>query len=140
MADDTPPPFDPVRHRRGGRKPKAEPDRHSCVLRVRITPEKYWQLSARALEASMSLSAYARATFEDNPVQVRVSPLPPVEVMRELRIMGNNLNQALQEARIHGFSEQRIQALEQAAATISSELGRVMEPVFAASWADLEPG
>lgn len=87
----------------------------------------------------MSLSAYARATFEDNPVKVRVSPLPPIEVWRELRMMGINLNQALQEARTHGFSEERQAALEEAARTISTELGRLMEPVHNASWADLKP-
>lgn len=140
MTDDnTAPKFDPIKHRRGGRPRKAEPDRHSCVLRIRITPEKYLLLSGRADEAGMSLSAYARATFEDNPVKVRVSPLPPIEVWRELRMMGINLNQALQEARTHGFSEERQAALEEAARTISTELGRLMEPVHNASWADLKP-
>lgn len=87
----------------------------------------------------MSLSAYARATFEDNPVKVRVSPLPPTAVWRELRIMGINLNQALQEGRLHGFSEERQAALEEAARAISNELGRLMEPVHKASWSELEP-
>jgi hypothetical protein len=120
------PPFDPIRHRRGGRKRKPENDRASCVLRIRITTEKYWQFFARAAEANMTLSAYGRATFENNPVRVRVVPGAPAEVMRELRIMGRNLWQAIEDGRRYGFSDRERQALELAAETISNELRRLL--------------
>lgn len=128
MTDDPAPKFDPIRHRRGGRKRKAEPDRHSCVLRVRITPEKYMQLSARADEAFMSLSAYARATFEDNPVRVRVVQGAPPEVVVQLRIMGRNIRQALEDRR-YNFTDEERRKLMTAAETISSELRRLLHGV-----------
>lgn len=120
------PKFDPIRHRRGGRRPKPERERHSCVLRIRVTPEQYWQFLARAADAHMSLSAYARATFEDNPVKVQVVQGAPPEVVVQLRIMGRNLWQAIEEGRQRGFPPSVMQALETTSRTIGSELRRLL--------------
>ena len=76
----------------------------------------------------MSLSAYARATFEDNPVRVRVVQGAPPEVVVQLRIMGRNIRQALEDRR-YNFTDEERRKLMTAAETISSELRRLLHGV-----------
>lgn len=131
---DTPPSFDPVRHRRGGRPRKAEDERHSEVLKIRITPDALAKLTAQAEAAGLSVSEYGRATIENNPVRVTVSQTAPPEVVQQLRIMGGNLRQALEEGRRGHFRDPATEAaLTTAAQTISAELRRMLHGILDAT-------
>jgi Mobilization protein NikA len=127
-----PPKFDPIRHRRGGRPRKAADKRRGTVIRVRLTLEEWAKVEARAAETRLSLSDYIRTVMYGEQLTIKIAPVPPPEVMRQLRIMGRNLWQAIEEGRRLGFSEARQRALEEAAATIGREMRRLLEPVFAA--------
>jgi hypothetical protein len=120
--DDTPPKFDPIRHRRGGRPRKPGDKRLGFRVNFRITPEQWAKGEARAAEAGLSLSAYSRASFNGDTVRIVVTQGPPPETLYQLRIMGNNLKQALHEARRGDFSAETETKVMQALDAINAEL------------------
>lgn len=122
MNEAAAPLFDPVRHRRGGRPRKAPEALHGQLVVFRVTPEQKARAEAKAAEAGLSLSEYGRRLFTGESLTIEVAPIPPPEIIRQLRMMGNNLNQALHEARQRGFAEAERQALEQAVRSVSVEL------------------
>lgn len=127
MNDPAPPPFDPVRHRRGGRPRKPQEARQDGILSVRLPRDAHAALTARAAASGLSLADFSRAALEGNPVRVTVSQTAPPEVIRQLRIMGGNLRQALELAREGRYIRPSTEAaLEEAARTISAELRRLL--------------
>ena len=124
---DSPPPFDPIRHRRGGRKRKPEDKRLCEIVKIRITPEKLAEMKARADEVCMSLSEYGRATFENNPVRVTVAQRAPPEVIREMRIMSNDVKEVIRLARLGTFDTPELEAAAVAAMqAIATEFRRLL--------------
>jgi hypothetical protein len=121
MAD-TPPKFDPIRHRRGGRPRKPEHQRRDTVVRVRMNTEEFSRIEARAAAADLSLSAYSRASFSGDTVRIVVTQSAPPEIVHQLRGMGNNLKQALHEARRGNFSSETETRVTQALDAINAEL------------------
>ena len=116
------PQFDPIRHRRGGRPRKAANERRAHQLNIRLTPDEWADGEARAAAAGLSLCEYGRLVLSDRALSIEVAPVPPPEIVRQLRALGHNLDQALHEARRMGFSDVARRALEQAARTVSTEL------------------
>ena len=120
-------PFDPVRHRRGGRRPKAAAERRDVFIRVRVTTGQLAAITARAAAAGLSLADYGRAALDGKAVQVTVSRTAPPEVLRQLRIMGGNLRQALEEGRRGNFGDPATEAaLTDAARVVAAELRRLL--------------
>ena len=121
------PPFDPVRHRRGGRRRKPEGERRDIGIRVRLSPEELAGAKERAKAAGMSMAAFGRAALNNTPISLTVVKEAPPEIVFQLRAMGNNLNQALYEARAGNFTDPNTEAaLVAAAQTIASELRTVL--------------
>ena len=104
------PPFDPVRHRR-----------------VRLSPEELTAAKERAKAAGMTMAAFGRASLNNALIRVTVVKEAPPEIVFQLRAMGNNLNQALYEARAGNFANPSTEAaLLAAAQTIAAELRTVL--------------
>jgi hypothetical protein len=116
------PKFDPIRHRRGGRPRKPDHERHGRYVSFWMTDEQRERGEAKAAEAGLSISEYGRAVFSGGTLTIEVASVPPPELMQELRVIGRNLWQAIEDARRNHFSEAERRALEQAAAVISTEL------------------
>jgi hypothetical protein len=114
--------FDPIRHRRGGRPRKPEQERHGRYVSFWVTEEQRARGEAKAAEAGLSLSEYGRAVFSGDALTIEVAPMPPPELVRELRMIGRNLWQAIEDARRNHFAEAERRALERVAAVISTEL------------------
>jgi hypothetical protein len=121
-VDDAPPKFDPIRHRRGGRPRKPEHERYGCNVSFWLSPEQRAKGEARAAEAGLSLSAYSRASFTGDTVRVVVTRGAPPELLRQLRLIGNNLKQALHEARRGNFTSETETRVMQALDAINAEL------------------
>lgn len=75
----------------------------------------------------MSLSAFARAALGSTPIYVTMVQEAPPEIVHQLRMMGNNLNQALADARRGSFARPDTEAaLIAAAQIIAAELRTVL--------------
>jgi hypothetical protein len=121
-VDDPPPTFDPIRNRRGGRPRKPDHERHGYRVRFRVTPEQWAKGEARAAEAGLSLAAYSRASFTGDTVRIVVTQGAPPELLRQFRLIGNNLKQALHEARLGNFSSETETKIMQVLDAINAEL------------------
>src|SRR5437773_2055098 len=77
--------------------------RRGRLIGIRVTPDEFAGVEARAAAAGLSLSAYGRAAFSGDSVRVIMSQSAPPEIIRQLRYMGNNVKQALHEARTGNF-------------------------------------
>ena len=123
---DTPPPFDPVRHRRGGRRPKDEAERRDLLIQVRVSPKERDRAAVAAAAAGLTLSQYTRAAF-NGAIVITVSQTAPPEVLRQLRLLNLNMNQILHQSRLGVFSAPDLEAAAvEAMRTVSGELRRLI--------------
>ena len=116
------PPFDPIRHRRGGRPRKAPDERHGRFLGCWATPELAARIEAKAAAAGISLSEYMRLVLDGEGLTIEVVQAAPPAVLRQLRVMRNNVKQTLFEAQRGTFSPEVEAAALQALQVIHSEL------------------
>lgn len=73
-------------------RPRSSRGPRSVIIRTRVTPEEVTWLDQRAMCLGLSLSAYTRQVILD-----RKLPPPPLtrEALNELRVIGNELDQAV---------------------------------------------
>ena len=122
MSEAAAPKFDPLRHRRGGRPRKPPQERRVYRINLRLTPEEWAQGEARAAEAGLSITEYGRLLFTQTTLTIETAPVPPPETLRQLRLMGNSLRQAIAVVQAHGFTQQTQREIEEAARAVSTGL------------------
>ena len=87
---------------RKGRPTISTTERRSELVKFRATPEEDAAITGRAAEANLTVSEYCRAAALGLPIIVH-RDATPMEVIAQLRRIGNNLNQVLREARFNNF-------------------------------------
>ena len=123
--DATAPPFDPIRHRRGGRPAKPDAQRRDIRLQVRISPQEHDTAKALIATTGLSLSEFVRRAFEGS-VEIVTAQTAPPELLRQLRVLNNHMNQLLHEARRAPDALPKLEAAAiDAMQTVNAEL-RVM--------------
>jgi hypothetical protein len=75
------------------RPSKAEENRRSTILKVRVTPGEYDTLKRDATRAGQTVSEITRRKVLNTSVTVRTTRSLPVEAYTELKKIGVNLNQ-----------------------------------------------
>lgn len=119
------PPFDPIRHRRGGRPRKTVDGLHE-IIPARFTHDEAARIRAAAAQAGVSSSAIVRAAFNNAELRLIVMRTAAPEVVQQLRYMGNNVRQTLFEARRGTFGPEVEAEARQALQVIYSELGPLL--------------
>lgn len=87
---------------RKGRPTISTADKRSEVVKFRASPDEQTAIEGRAAEAKLTVSEYCRAASLGLPIIVH-RDATPMEVIAQLRRIGNNLNQVLREARFNNF-------------------------------------
>lgn len=117
----TPPPA------RIGRPRLAADERRTDALRVRLTPDERAHIEARAAQAGLPLSEFARRAITG----AKIAPPPtgeavPPALLAELGRIGNNVNQIAHAANIgrelRGLAEITLADLRELVAVITSKL------------------
>lgn len=86
----------------GGRPPKAINERRRYQVNVKLATEDYYNLKVKAQNAQMPINDYVRSCIRNNIIKPRISPEENI-LIRDLRNMGNNLNQIAKKANQAGF-------------------------------------
>ena len=86
----------------GGRPPKPLNEKRKYQVNVKLKTEDYYILKSKALAAQMPINDYVRSCIKNNIVKPRISPEENV-LIRDLRNMGNNLNQIAKRANQAGY-------------------------------------
>jgi hypothetical protein len=124
---DTPPPFDPVRHRRGGRPLLPDGERYSEKLYFRLTLDELDAVKARAEDARQSVSEFARRMVRDGKVKVTYSRHCDPRLWVEVHLMLYKLKDCLNAAEQQGFPPETVEAIKEA----SREAGAYMRVLMA---------
>ena len=113
---------DPRVHPGRGGRPRKGSDGLCEIIPARFTADEAARIRAAAAGAGVSASAIVRAAFNNANLTLTVTEAAPPEIVRQLRIMGHNLDQALFEARRGNFTPAAEHELRAAAAAISAQL------------------
>ncbi len=87
--------------------PKTAPQHAAKAARSRVLPpcrvteSERSQITLRAAEAGLSVSAFLRASALETAI-VKREAIADKQLLRELSAIGNNLNQIAREVNIHG--------------------------------------
>lgn len=92
------PSFDAARHRRGGRPPKPDNERRAIDVHFRLSPEERERAKATIATTGLTLSEFVRQAFEGS-VEIVTSQQAAPELLRQLRVLNDQMNQILHEAR-----------------------------------------
>ena len=117
------PPSDLARHRRGGRRRKADAERRDIRIQVRFSPQEREKAKAIIAPTGLSLSEFMRKAF-DGTIKIVVSQTAPPEMLRQLRMMGYGVDQLLHEAR---RAPEALPALEAAALSALNAIDAELE-------------
>lgn len=88
---------------KGGRPPKAINERRQYQVNVKLATEDYYTLKIKAQIAQMPINDFVRSCIKNNIIRPRISPEENV-LVRDLRNMGNNLNQIAKRANQADFN------------------------------------
>ena len=98
--------------------------KRSCVLPpLRCTEDERAAIQANAALAGLTLSQYMREAALEGHVIVK-DPLADIALIRELKALGNNLNQLTRKAHIH--DELSARQLREVLGRVSSVLDRLL--------------
>ena len=88
--------------RRGGRPPVNADKRKSVVVSSRYSPEQYEALVRRATKAGVRPSTLQHSATMNKRIVREEAPASDFELVRELKAIGNNLNQLAKIANTTG--------------------------------------
>ena len=108
----------------GGRPPKPLNERHQYQVNVKFKTEEYYTLKSKAKTAQMPINDFVRSCIKNNIIKPRISPEENV-LIRDLRNMGNNLNQIAKRANQAGFESIKMDYFR-LAESISTIINRII--------------
>lgn len=96
-----------------GRPTLEAAEKKGYKISVRLSTDEYYDLKAKAQTAGMDMSQYIRKAIQGSQVKERMQPEQYVAI-RQLRGMGNNINQIAHEANRAGYRSDmaRIEEIE----------------------------
>ena len=113
---DEPPPFDPIRHRRGGRRKKPPADLLSEKVYFRLTPDELAAVKAKLDEARVySVSEYARRMVRDGKIKPTYSRHCDPWLWCETLFLRRTLTDCMNMAEVQGFPPKAVKTIEDAA-------------------------
>ncbi|MDO5570183.1 MAG: MobC family plasmid mobilization relaxosome protein [Bacteroidales bacterium] len=95
---------------KGGRPTKSLIEKRTYRVNLKMNPEEYYTLKARASEARISACDFIRAAVLKAEIRQRLSP-EAMEHIRKLSGMANNLNQIAHRANVAGYRDTRMEYL-----------------------------
>ena len=124
---DEPQPFDPIRHRRGGRRKKAPADLRSEKVYFRLTPDELAAVKAKLDEARLySVSEYARRMVRDGKIKPTYSRHCDPWLWVQVHLLLYKLKDCLNAAAAQGFPPEAVKAIEDAARETSALMHKLI--------------
>ncbi|WP_250504702.1 plasmid mobilization relaxosome protein MobC [Caballeronia sp. AZ7_KS35] len=108
---------------KAGRPTKPIPEKRGSWVSFRTSRDEDAVIAGKAAEAGLSVSAYCRLAALGQSISANRNVIP-MEVIGQLRRLGNNLNQVLKEARFNNFPPDVAKQAESALREISDYLRR----------------